>query len=142
MIAPSDEFFVSPFLRLSPNYPIPMNKKLALTLTVACLTLGTFCLLNPVHAAQPAMHKAIELLEQAKTAQNPAALLEQAKERVASSERGERGGRRFAAINKIEKAIAAVNSGSDARSLIDEAIVLVREGMEIKRENKGKKKGE
>ncbi len=72
--------------------------------------------MNPVHAAQPAMHKAIELLEEAKTAQNPAALL--------------------------EKAIAAVNSGSDAGTLIDEAIVLVREGMEIKRENKGKKKGE
>ena len=118
-----------------------MNHKLIQTLTIACLTLGAFCLLNPVHAEQPKMNKAIELLQEAKTAKNPAAVLEKAKKHVESTEPGERGGRRYAAINKIEKAIVAVNKGNDAGAIIDEAIVALQEGVEIKKENKGKKKG-
>ena len=116
-----------------------MNHKLTLTLVIASLTLGAFCLLNPAHAAdgQPKMNKAIELLEEAKTAKNPAAVLEKAKKHVESTEPGDRGGRRFTAINKIEKAIVAVNKGNDAGALIDEAIVALQEGVEIKRENKG-----
>ena len=120
-----------------------MKQKLTRTVVVACLTLATFCLLNPAHAAdkQPKMDKAIELLQEAKTAKNPAAVLEKAKKHVESTEPGERGGRRYAAINKIEKAIAAVNKGNDAGAIIDEAIALLQEGIEIKKENKGKKKG-
>lgn len=117
-----------------------MNQKLALTLTAACLTLGTFCLPTPVHAEQPVMQKAIELLEQAKTAANPAAVLGKAKAHVERTNPGDRGGRRFAALNKIDKAIAAVNKGNDAGALIDEAIVALQEGIEIKNDNKGKKK--
>lgn len=119
-----------------------MNRQLVTTFTVACLTLATFCLLNPVFASQPTMHKAIELLEEAKTAAKPAAVLEKAKRKVESTEPGDRGGRRYAAINKIGKAIDVVNKGNDATAIIDEAIGLLREGVEIKRENKGKKKGQ
>ncbi len=118
-----------------------MNHIVTRTLLVACLTLATFCLLNPAHAEQPKMNKAIELLQEAKTAKNPAAVLEKAKKHVESTEPGDRGGRRYVAINKIEKAIAAVNKGNDAGALIDEAIVALQEGVEIKKENKGKKKG-
>ncbi len=86
------------------------------------------------------MNKAIELLQEAKTAKHPAAVLEKAKKHVESTEPGDRGGRRYVAINKIEKAIAAVNKGNDAGALIDEAIVALQEGVEIKKENKGSSK--
>lgn len=117
-----------------------MNYKLTRTLFVACAAIATFCLLNPVHAEQPKMNKAIELLQGAKTAKNPAVELEKAKKHVESTEPGGRDGRRFTAINKIDKAIAAVNKGKDAGALIDEAIVALQEGVEIKKETKGKKK--
>ncbi len=118
-----------------------MNHKLIQTLFITCLTLATFCLLNPAHAAEaPRMNKAIELLEEAKTASNKVAVLEKAKAHVENTEHGNKGGRRYSSINKIEKAIAAVNKGNDATALIDEAIALLGEGIEIQKGNKGKKK--
>jgi len=117
-----------------------MNQKSTRTLVLVCLALAASCLPNPVQAAenQPKMNKAIELLEEAKTAKNPSAVLEKAKNHVENIEPGDRGGRRYAAINKIEKAIAAVNRGDDSTALIDEAIVALQEGIEIK---EGKKRG-
>ena len=114
-----------------------MNSKLARIWVVACLTLATFCLLPPAHAEeQPRMNKAIELLKEAKTAKNPVEVLGKAKTRVENTEPGDRGGRRFAAINKIQKAIDAANKGKDAGPIIDEAIVLLEEGVEIKKDKK------
>lgn len=114
-----------------------MNLKQIRTLLVACLTLATSCLLNQAHADQPRMNKAIELLEQAKTAKNPIELLEKAKTAVENATTG-KGGRRFTAMNKIDKAIAAKKKGKNANPLIDEAIADLQEGKEIQKDKKGK----
>lgn len=114
-----------------------MNHKLTRILTIAFLTLVAFCLPNPARAAEvPRMNKAIELLGEAKTSKDPVPLLEKAKTHVENTERGNKGGRRYSSINKIEKAIAAVKKGKDAGALIDEAIVLLEEGKEIQKSKK------
>lgn len=108
-----------------------MNHKIIQTLIIASLTLGVFCLLTPMSAAekQPRMDKAISLLEEAKTDKKPVRLLEKAKEHVENAP-ANKGGRRIAAIKAIDEAIAAANSGSDAGAKIAEAIELLQEGKE------------
>jgi hypothetical protein len=117
--------------------PTPMNRKPIRILFVTCLTLAAMCLIVPAQADQPRMDKAIELLEQAKTAKNPVELLEKAKTAVENATTG-KGGRRFSAVRKIDKAIAAKTKGKDANPLIDEAIADLKEGKEIQEEKKGK----
>ena len=112
-----------------------MNDKLTRTLLVACLTLAISCLLNQAHADQPRMDKAIELLQEAKTAKDPVAVLEKAKTHVENATTG-KGGRRFTAMNKIDKAIAAKKKGKDPSKLIDEAIADLQEGKEIQKDKK------
>lgn len=112
-----------------------MNHKLTRTLLAACLALATFCLLNQAHAEQPRMDKAIKLLEEAMTAKNAVAVLEKAKTAVENATTG-KGGKRFNAMHKIDKAIAAKNKGKDAGALIDEAIAALHEGKEIQKNKK------
>lgn len=116
-----------------------MNHKFIPMLTIACLSFAAFCLPNPARAAEaPRMNKAIELLQEAKTSKQPVPLLEKAKTHVENTEHGNKGGRRYSSINKIEKAIAAEKNGKDAGALIDEAIVLLEEGKEIQKSKKKK----
>jgi tetratricopeptide (TPR) repeat protein len=114
-----------------------MNPKKIRTLLVAFISLVTPCLLDQARADQPRMDKAIELLEQAKTAKSPIELLEKAKTAVENATTG-KGGRRFTAMNKIDKAIIAKKKGKDANPLIDEAIADLKEGKEIQKDKKGK----
>lgn len=112
-----------------------MKNKLTRTLIVASLTLAFTCTPDQARAEQPRMDKAIELLQEAKTAKDPVAVLEKAKTHVENATKG-KGGRRVTAINKIDKAIAAKKKGKDVGALIDAAIADLQEGKEIQKDKK------
>ena len=116
--ATSGFLFKHPFIAMNLKHLVPAL--IAATLLAAPVP-------APADPQQPKMEKAIELLQQARTAANPIPLLKAAREHVKAA-RHNKGGRRPDAIETINEAIAAAEKGEKPEGKITKAIAQIRSG--------------
>lgn len=90
-----------------------------------------------VHADMPQLRKAMDELQAAKKAPNPMPLLESAKERLTNANRGNKGGERLMALDKVKEAIARLKARDRQKMLqrIDAAIASIEQVLDGSKSN-------
>lgn len=102
-----------------------MKHHLTRILVVASFLLAT---VSTLHAVEPRMEKAIQLLQQAQASPNPVPLLEKAQEHLHNAT-GNKAGFKVQAIKTIKQAIKQSQRGNNVQGQISQAIAQIQAGI-------------
>ena len=102
--------------------------RILLSASFAMFILGF--MVTPVHADLPQQRKAIDELQAAKKSDDPMPLLESAKNRLSKANKGNKGGDKDDALDKIDEAIAALKGGDKNKMAqkVNAAIANIQQG--------------